>query len=823
MQPNDFLNGFVQDLRLAGRQLWKDPLSAALIILTLSLGIGANTTVFSVVQGVLLSPLPYDGADRLALIRVDLPAAPGTPALAPGEITDFEEQSRLLEGVGFLYGFSVYFSADGQTERLPAAVASDDIFRLFRIRPALGRTLGPQDKDYGSGTYHGVMISHELWQRRFGGDPEVIGRSVEVEARPRSIVGVMPADLRMLIGEGTGIPEKVAVWRPDLNDPQKRGHHYLKPIARLRPGVSFEQAQGEIDSIARRFKARHSSFYQDGSYRFRILPLRDDLVAPVRPTLMALLAAAGLLLLICCSNTANLLLARMTGRRQEFSIRAALGASRLRIFRQVLGESLLPAALGGALGLLLAVWAVAALIRLEPLGLPRLDDIRVNAQVFGFCVAISLLSGTLASLFPAWSLGRRNQIQALGRGSRHESHPIRGWVRSSLMASQVALTFLLLLASGLLLRSFINLRSVEMGFSTEGVRTFELSIDETEPRERRWLRARSALDRLRSTAGIEVVGAVSTGAANQSGVPLGGEGASRSSYALQKPSAASQGNPMADYQVVLPGYFEALGIRVHSGRAFTDQDVEGKRKLAVINQHLAQSFWPAQNAVGKRLFLDPPSDQKSPDWYEVVGVVDPVRIDGPRQQEGPQIYLPYWTRPWQYLSFVVRTDLEEQALAPLLRRELGRLDGLGPPYNFSSMKVYREQSFAEIRLVSYLFFWLAGMGLFLAAFGLFGVISQLALQRNLEMGIRLALGARPAQILKLMLTQGLVVAVAGIAMGAVAGLAATRILSGLLFGVTGTDLATWVGAGCLLAAICLLSCYFPARGASQANPLEVLR
>jgi putative ABC transport system permease protein len=804
----------LRDVGFAVRQLVKRPSFTLAVVLTLALGIGPNTAIFSVVNGVLLTPLPYHQPDRLNLIRVDLSGLEQHPGIARAEIVDFREQSELLEDVGAVTReYTASIGGEGDMEAVLAASATPNLFPLLGIDPLLGRQFTPDEEVRGRDAV--TIISHGLWQRRYGGDPDIIGRTVQMNGNGIPIVGVMPEGFQLLLGPGTSLSPNVDLWLPMVVDRDDRGFWAYRAIARLAPGATLGQAQAEVDAVAERLVNEHAAAYENAGIRFYLHPLHGDLVQNVRPAILTLLGAVGLVLLISCTNAASLLLARTKAREKELALRAALGAGRVRIMRQVIVESLVLALLAGGVGLVLGTLGLEALLSLQPGNLPRIDQIGLDNRVLGFTLGASFLASMLFGLIPAWQASKPDVQEALREVHRHGGS-VRGHTRNALVIAEIAFSLMLLIGAGLLIRTFNSLRQVDLGYDPESVVTFQAPVDfrQFETPESRVIVYQTLQERIAALPSVLAVGGISL-------VPLGNQGL-MASYSYDGTLDTDWNGLSADYRFALPGYFETMGVSLLRGRLFDDQDNETLRAVAIVDETLARQAWPNEDAVGKRLGIGLGTALEE-DVVEVIGVVEHSRIINVRERVRPQIYLPYRAGPSPNMTLAVRTDSDPLPLIASIRREVDAV-GTGRAINaVRTMNSYVSAAMGGARFTLILMGILAGIALVLSSVGIYSVITYLARQRSHETGIRIALGAQRSDIVRMNVKEGLVLASVGVPIGLGGAFFLSRFIENLLYGVPSTDPVTFVGIPVLLILVALFASYLPARRASHVDPVVALR
>jgi predicted permease len=804
-----------QDLRLGLRMLLKNPGFTAVVVLTLALGIGANVALFSVVNGVLLSPLPFPHPDQLVTIDQSKPNF-DMGAIPYPNFRDLQKENQTFSAMAISRGFGFSLLGAGEAERVTARLVSADFFSVLDVKPALGRGFAPGEDEPGVQPL--VVISSDLWQRKFGAAPDVIGKGATLDDKSYTIVGVLPANFSLFRTTDVYVP--IGQW----NNPalKSRGAALgLHGIGRLKPGVTVEQGQADLNSVMGRLAATYPDTNRGNGAK--VSSLKERMIGDIGPTLWLLLGAVGFVLLIACVNVSNLLLARSTSRTREFAIRAALGAGRWRLLRQSLTESLLLALFGGGLGLIFAGWGTHAAIAVLPTTLPRASEVALDSRVLIFTVAVSLFTGILAGLAPALRTSRWHLSETLKEGGRGASS-VRGWAQGVLVAMEMALAVVLLIGAGLMVRSLTALWNVDPGFRPDNVLTFSLSLSPemrtTSPQATR-AALRELSDQIKSTPGIRAV-SFSAGA-----VPLASED-DLSFWVDGQPKPASQSEMnMALVYRVEPGYLAAMGVPLKQGRFFTDQDDERSQSVVVIDEVLAHKYFGDADPVGKRIRQDEQDPQ------QIIGVVGHVKqwsIDSDEEQTlQAQLY-----EPFRQFS-----DNSMNGLAAGLG-VITRFDGPSPPFESirhvvqnqnkqnvisrpQTMNEVIAESLADRRFSMILLDAFAAVALLLASLGLYGVISYLVGQRTHELGIRLALGAQGKDVLRLVLNHGMKMALGGVALGLLAALGLTRLLGRMLYGVSRTDPATFAAITLLLTTVALLACFVPARRATKVDPLVALR
>ncbi len=801
---------FFQDLRFAARSLAKSPGFALAAVLTLALGIGANTAVFSLVRGVLLRPLPFPRPERLVAVHeANLEKSTEPMTASPPNFLDWQAQNRVFSALGAYTAIDVALADGGEPEQLRATAATPGFFAALGVAPLHGRTF--TNAETVPGRDRVAVLSHALWTRRLGADRDRIGRTVRLNGETYLTVGVMPPGFRF--------PESDAdLWIPLVFGPDigtQRGAHYLEVVGRLADGTTVAGARTEMDGIAGRLRAQYRSTNE--GYGAAVIPLREDLVGPIRPTLTVLLGAVGFVTLLACANVANLLLIRASRRGPEMAIRTALGAGRARLVRQLLTESLVLAAAGTAAGLALAAGAVDLIVRFGPSDIPRLGDVRIDGGVLAFTAAWTLACAFLFGLAPALAAVRSQPMNTL-RGAGVDKASGRGGsrLRRLLVVGQMGIALLLLTGAGLLARSLVRLASVDPGFRPDSALTFALSLPDSrysdEPKAAAF--TEELLGRLRALPGVRDAGAIF-------GLPLTGMSFS-SSFRVEGTPEDPADERSAELRVASRDYFRAAGIPLQEGRLFEKSDRRGSPLVILVSRAAARKFWPAGDALGQRVrFGARPAVTRLEG--EIVGIVGDVRDGGLAIGPTPEFYGCMEQAPVGYFSVVVRTSGPPALVAPLVRREVHALDPELPVTSLATFEDVVSRSVAGRRFPMLLLLAFASLALLLSGVGIYGVTAYGVSQRTREIGIRLALGAEGRQIRRLVLREGLRLALAGLAVGLAAALALTRLLAGLLFEVRPADPATYVGTGLLMLGVALAACWIPARRASALDPSIALR
>jgi putative ABC transport system permease protein len=800
-----------QDVHFAARTLRKNPGFACAAVFALALGIGANSAMFSVIDGVLLRPLPFPNQDRLVNVwETDIERKLPRFIVAPANYYDWRAQNHVFSDLGAFQQTTFNLaSTEGEPERYIGANCDRGFFSVLGVSPLLGRVLTDEEDQTGR---DGVLIlGYGVWKQRFGGDPKIVGQTLTMDGRPRTIIGVMPQNFEY--------PPKATMWAPlalNNEDRARRDFHRLRVIARLKDGVPFETAQAEFQTIGTRLAQQYPDVNQgEGIAVYRML---DDAVGTIRPALLILLAAVAFVLLIACANVANLLLAKAAGRQREIAIRNSLGAGRSRILLQMLTESLILAITGGLAGLLFAYAAFRALLALAPANLPRLDQIRLDWQTAAFTLGVSLLTGIVFGLAPAWHASRVDLNSLLKEGSRGAGS--RSRLRNALVVAQVAAALILLVGAGLLIRSFYEIAHIDRGFRAENVMTMQLNPAPFKYRGHEDLKLQLADNIFRNVSALPGV----KSAAISSNVPLLGNPIFIMRFEGFPPVTPSQA-PVANYFAVTPAYFETMGMRITQGRAFDQRDSQTAPLVSVVNQALVDKYFPGKNPIGKRLeigFADPPK------WREIVGVVADVKISGLDQDTPIQVYSPY-AQPgfvgafMPSITVLARTIPDPSTVGEPMKAAILSADRSQPVYLVQPMTAIVSQSVAQRRFSLVLLAFFAAAAVFLAALGLYGVMSYAVAQRTSEIGVRMALGAQQSQVLLMVQRQGLVLMLTGLAIGVAGALLLTRLMSSLLFRVKPTDPLTFAAVAVLLVVVALIASYLPARRAARVDPLIALR
>jgi putative ABC transport system permease protein len=806
------MESLLQDLRYCVRLLLKRPSFTFSIILILALGIGANSAIFSVVNSVLFRSLPFEEPEKLIVLD-NAPLQLNREArISPTTLLDWKDQVHSFERLAsFNPGNNgVNITGGGEPERVIATEISPGFFDTLGIRTLIGRTILPEDIEPGKNNV--VIISYGIWKRRFGGDPEILGKTLSLNGKAHTVIGITPS--------GFEFPEGVELWLPvsfgagRLLGPVMA----FKVIGRLNRDITQAQAQTEMNAFSDRLEREFP--FKDQRIKsvrgIKVVNLLDQLIGKIRPTLLTLFGAVGVVLLIACANVANLLLSRVSSRQKELVIRTALGAGRWRLIRQLLVESTLLALLGGTLGLLLALWSVDILVKLGPENLPRLKEVSIDGRVFGFTLGVSLFTGFLFGLLPAIKASKIDLNEALKQGSQKATAG-RGerFVGNFLVTSEIALALVLLIGAGLLVKSFVKLLEVDPGYNPQNVLTLAISLPNSKYRDSNSTTEfyQQAIERVEKLPGVESVGATSS-------LPLGSGMFFLNPFEIEGYSPEQyKDEPLASLTTTSTDYFQTMEITLLTGRHFTEQDSKQAPQVVIINQTMARTQWPNENPIGKRLILVG-SDKPR----EIVGVVEDIKQDGLESASSlNHIYLPYQQGIWPVNTLVLRTSSDPLNLAAAVRTEVQALDNDLPLYDIKTMQQRLTKSVAQRRFTLVLLSAFAAIAMILATVGIYGLIAYSVSQRTREIGIRIALGAQQTDIMKMVLLKGLLLTLLGIAAGIAFAFVMTRLISSLLFGVSSTDPLTFMVVSLLLLIVALFACYIPARRATKVDPMVALR
>jgi putative ABC transport system permease protein len=813
----------LQDLRYGVRMLMKRPGFTLVAVLTLALGIGANTAIFSVVNAVVLRPLPYAEPDRLVQVWETMPGN-DKRWVAPGNFIDWQNQNQVFEQIAGYSNANLNLTGEGEPERLTGAAVTDNLFATLGVQAARGRTFLPEDIQRAGGRV--VILSDALWQRHFGADQNILGKNLTLDDKSYTVVGVMPAgfafpaqsEIWVPGDRGSAVSPSLAAQFPESKLGSDRDIHIYSVVARLKSGVSIQQAQSEMSAIAGRLSEAYKE--TNNGLGVNVIRLHQQIVGGVQSILFILLGAVAFVLLIACTNVANLLLAHATQRERELAIRLALGAGRFRLIRQMLTESMLLSLTGGTIGLLLAMWGVDLFVGLSPGDIPRLGEVGVDGRLLGFTLLISLVTGVAFGLLPALQATRLDPQHSLKEGGTKATEGRRSRrARNLLVISEIALAQVLLVGAGLLIMSFLRLQAVDPGFNPSQLLTARLSLSVTKysDQQKKIAFYNQVLERLQAIPGVRSVALVMN-------LPLSGSNMNRGFLVEGRPEPKPDENVTVDYQVISPGYFSTMEIPVVRGRSFTERDTDAAPRVVIINEIMARKYFPGVDPIGKRIAFGEASKEES--WRTIVGIAGNVRHAGINEPAFPGAYTPYAQdrESWSRMSLVVRASGGDAAgLASAVRKEILAVDPQQPVSNVQTMEQLMAASITRPRFIMLLLGLLAAIALALATVGIYGLMSYSITERTHEIGIRMALGAQGRDVLKMVVGQGLKLIAIGLVIGVAGAFALTRLMSSLLFGVSAFDPLTFMAVSTLLAAAGLLACYIPARRATKVDPMVALR
>ena len=810
------MESFLQDCRYAVRILARSPGFTLIAVLALALGIGANSAIFSIVNAVILKPLPYDKPEQLVQLWMRFTGI-GIPNdqnwVSAPEFVDLQ-QNQSLSHLAAISSTSFNINITGTPERIDSAVVSTSFFPLLGVQAQLGRVFLPEEGQPGRDRV--VLLSDGLWRRRFGADPAISGRKLVMNGQSYLVVGVLPRDFQL--------PLESEVWTPlvfsaDDLSPNSRGNHQYQVIARIKPGLSLEQARADMDAVSQRIMEQNPSYgYRQVNFRVLTIPLLEQQIGDIKTALWVLMSAVGLVLLIACANVANLLLVRASSREREIAVRQALGVSRWRLIRQLLTESAILGLLAGVIGLFLGYWALRLLTTLAATSFPRVVEAHMDLRVLAFTLLISLATGLLFGLAPAFSSRHvtHDALKEGGRGGTAGAGSQR--LRGTLVVAEVALSLTLLVGAGLLIRSFLRLQDVDTGFRPEGVLTMRISLPSEKYAKIEQNRTffRELLAQIRRLPGVDAAGGAT-------GLPLSATGWSGTTTVDSQAVQPQDASPEADQRPVFPGYFEALAIPLVRGRYFEQRDNETGAPVAIIDETMANTYWPKEDPIGKRIKQG--GRQSSQPWRTIVGVVRHVRYRTLESPSRVEFYWPYdqTSFPLGSMSLAIHTSSDPRSLAGVVQRQVQALDPDQPAYRIRTMSELMSESMARRRLSMLLLAVFAGLALALAAVGIYGIMSYSVAQRAHEVGIRMALGAGSMDVVRMVLGQSLGLTLAGILVGLLGSLALTNFLSSLLFNVKATDAATFLLVALLLAVVALVASFVPAYRATTVDPVDALR
>jgi putative ABC transport system permease protein len=804
-----------QDIRYAIRLCLRTPGFTAVAVMALALGIGANTAIFTIVNAVLLEPLPFRDPERLVAMWETNARRPGRPnTIGPANFLRWRERATVFERTAPFYDYRVNLTGSGEPEELVAMDVTPDFFPTLGVPALAGRTFAPDEGPKGHDAV--VVLGFNLWQRRFAGDSGVVGRTIQINGRPVTVVGILPADGRLFLKRWSRTGKPADLWMPFAFTEahrQPRGR-YMSAIARLKPGVALTEAQAQMDTIARGLTTEFPEF--DTGWSTLLVPLHDELSGDLRPALLVLSGAVGFVLLIACANVANLLLARGAARQREMAIRTALGAGRMRVMRQLLMESVVLCVLGGAFGLLAARWGLDVLLALSPPDLIDLGRVHLSYPVLAFTGVVSLATAIVCGFAPAFEGSRTEVQEALKDGARQAGTSVRDRrMRQAFVVAEIALAVVLLVGAGLMMRSFGALRGVNPGFTAQNVLTGRVTIPVAryQTDETRVAFFGSLVARLAALPGVEAAGAISF-------LPLAGPGAATGFTIVGQPPALPGQQFVTDVRVCDDGYFRALKVPLLRGRLFTEREMREKSDVVVVNEALVRRYFPNEEPIGKRLVINM-TDADVP--TEIVGVVGDLKYTDFATDARAMTYWPHPQLAYNAMTLTLRTTADPASFAPIVEREVRAIDKDQPVSDLRTMDQWVSRSLSQARFSSMLLTIFAGLALMLAAIGIYGVLSYAVSQRTSEIGIRLALGAEARDILRMIVGNAVRLAALGLGIGVVLALALGRTLSSLLFQTPGTDPLTFAAVVGVLGAVALAASYVPARRASRIPPVEALR
>ncbi len=804
-----------QDLRFGIRTLIKSPGFAIVALLTLALGIGANSAIFSVVNSILLRPLAYKNPEQLVTINHNYIKINLKASVSVFGYKHYCDNAKSFESIAALTGWAANLTGEGEPERLTGQSVTANFFQTLGVEASQGRTFATGEDSEGKNRV--LVLSHGFWQRRFGGDPNILNKTLSLNGENYTVVGVMPEGFQF----GREMGMIIDLWRPIAFTPQQLSpdgitNEFLMVIGRLRQGVTQQQAQTEMHSIAANLRQQYMQGADATNWDLLVTSLRELVVGDIRLMLWIVMLVVGFVLLIACANVANLLLARAAARQKEIAVRTALGAGRWRIIRQLLTESVLLSVVGGAFGLLIGYWGVKALIALNEDRIPRANEISLDWRVMLFTFGVSILTGILFGIVPAIQTTKTDLHETLKEGGRSAAAATKHWVRSVLVVTEIALALAVLIGAGLLVKSFMRVQEVNPGFNPQGLLTMSLSLPDFKYSEapQRANFYKQLINDLRPLPGVQSAGAVSV-------LPLSGGGSSGSFRIEGRDVPRGQSSPHGARWAATPDYFKTLGIPIVSGRYFEERDTADGHQVVIIDQALAAKYWPNEDPLGKRIVFEGTRD--NPNWREIVGIVGHVKHTDLEGESRAQYYIPHQQRAQPSMTVVLRTGGDPNALASAARNAVSNLDRELPVFRVRTMDQFVADSMTQRRFALLLIGIFAGLALLLAAIGLYGVMAYSVTQRTHELGLRMALGAQAADVLKLVVKQGMLLAGIGLIIGIVGAFFLSRLMKTLLFNVSATDPMIFAAIAATLAAVALLACFFPARRATKVDPMVALR
>ncbi|HQR35390.1 MAG TPA: ABC transporter permease, partial [Blastocatellia bacterium] len=787
----------LQDLRFGIRTLTKSPGFAIVALLTLALGIGANSAIFSVINAILLRPLAYQNPDQLVLINHNYQKINLKASVSAFGYTHYRDNAKSFESISAITGWAANLTGEGEPERLTGQTVTANFFDLLGAKAAMGRTFAVGEDSEGKNRV--VVLSHGFWQRRFASDKSILNKTLSLNGENYTVVGVMPPSFQY----GREIGMIVDLWAPIVFTPQQLSpdsltNEFLSVVGRLRVGVTQEQAQAEMRNIASNLRQQYMQGADATNWDLLLTSFRQFVVGDISTMLWIVMLVVGFVLLIACANVANLLLARAAARQKEIAVRTALGAGRWRIIRQLLTESVLLSVVGGALGLLIGYWGVKALVSLNEDRIPRASEISLDWRVMLFTFGVSIVTGVLFGIVPALQTTRADLHETLKEGGRSGSAATKQWIRSSLVVVEIALALAVLVGAGLLVKSFLHVQQVNPGFNPQGLLTMQLSLPATKYSEapQRANFYKQVISDVRSLPGVQSVGAISV-------LPLSGGGSSGSFRIEGRDIPQGQSMPHGARWAATPDYFKTMGIPLIRGRYFEERDTAESLPVAVIDQSLAQKYWPNEDPVGKRISFEGTPDKRI--WREIVGIVGHVKHTDLEGESRAQYYMPHQQRPQAGMALVIRTPNDPNALSGSVRGVIKTADGDLPVFRVRTMDQFVADSMTQRKFALLLICVFACLALLLSAIGLYGVMAYSVTQRTHELGLRMALGAQASDVLKLVVKQGMLLAVVGLGLGVVGAIFLSRLMKTMLFNVSATDPLVFVGIALTLAAVALLA------------------
>ncbi|QQS47467.1 MAG: ABC transporter permease [Acidobacteriota bacterium] len=802
-----------QDLVFGARLFIKKPGFTLIAVLTLALGIGANTAIFSIINTVLLSPLPYSEPERLMMVwEHNLPRSRTMNVVNPGNFMDWQKQSGSFEEMAGMYDSLINLTGNGDPEELPIQYVTPNMLSMLGVRPLYGRTFVPEDGKPDSDSV--IVLGYGLWQRRFGGDSNIVNKTINLNGRQRTVVGIMPPNFKLFIKEMSLTGKSPELWTQFQITPemQQRRGRFMRVIGRLKPGVTVEAAKQEMITIGRRLETEYPDF--NTGWTVNTVPLGDQLTGEVKTSLWILMAAVGFVLLIASANVANLQLARAVTREKELAIRQAMGAGRWRIIRQLLTENLLLAALGGAVGIMLAIWAIELLPSIVPREMLQVESVTIDPRVLWFTAGISLMTGIIFGIYPAWASSRRDLNDLLkegGKGAGQGGHRLS----STLVIAQVALALVLLVGAGLLIRSLIRLQSIDPGFRPDNLMTARISLPGSKYSEnsQRTQFFKQIVERINRMPGVQSAGAISF-------LPFGSTGAATSFSIVGRPEPPAGQDPVTDVRVIDEHYIRTMKIPLIEGRLFNAREAEQDSDTIIINQTLARQYFPGESPIGRKIVVNM-KDENLPS--EIIGVVGDVRHTTLDDTVRAMVYWPHPQLAYPFMTLVVRTESDPESIVSGIRNQVRSLDPAQPLSNVTNMEALLTESVGKARFATFLLSLFALLALALATVGIYGIISYTVSRRTHEIGIRMALGASASDVLRMVIGQGMKLALAGAVIGVLASIGLMRFLSSQLYQISAFDNSTYLSGVILLSGVALLACWLPARRATRVDPMVALR